>query len=49
MVRADKERIQSKVLTNLIVNSIKYGREKGTTEISIENLIKNKSHCSCHR
>jgi two-component system phosphate regulon sensor histidine kinase PhoR len=41
MVRADKERIQQ-VLTNLIVNSIKYGREKGTTEVSIENLIKNK-------
>ncbi|OMP32615.1 MULTISPECIES: cell wall metabolism sensor histidine kinase WalK [Mangrovimonas] len=41
MVRADKERIQQ-VLTNLIVNSIKYGRDKGTTEVSIENLIKNK-------
>src|SRR5690606_32061119 len=41
MVKADKERIQQ-VLTNLIVNSIKYGREKGTTEVSIENLIKNK-------
>lgn len=41
MVRADKERIQQ-VLTNLIVNSIKYGKEKGTTEVSIENLIKNK-------
>ncbi|OEK09778.1 two-component sensor histidine kinase [Flavivirga aquatica] len=41
MIRADKERIQQ-VLANLIVNSIKYGREKGTTEISIENLIKNK-------
>ncbi|HKK11498.1 MAG TPA: ATP-binding protein [Flavobacteriaceae bacterium] len=41
MVKADKERIQQ-VLTNLIVNSIKYGRSKGTTEISIENLIKNK-------
>jgi two-component system phosphate regulon sensor histidine kinase PhoR len=41
MVLADKERIQQ-VLTNLVVNSIKYGREKGTTEISIENLIKNK-------
>ena len=40
-VNADKERIQQ-VLTNLIVNSIKYGREKGTTEVSIENLIKNK-------
>jgi len=42
MVSADKERIQQ-VLTNLVVNSIKYGRVKGTTEISIENLIKNKA------
>jgi two-component system phosphate regulon sensor histidine kinase PhoR len=42
MVYADKERIQQ-VLSNLIVNSIKYGRQKGTTEISIENLIKNKA------
>ena len=41
MVNADRERIQQ-VLTNLIVNSIKYGLEKGTTEVSIENLIKNK-------
>ncbi|MFK7781910.1 sensor histidine kinase [Psychroserpens sp.] len=41
MVAADKERIQQ-VLTNLVVNSIKYGREKGTTEVSIENLIKSK-------
>lgn len=41
LVSADKERIQQ-VLTNLIVNSIKYGEEKGTTEVSIENLIKNK-------
>ncbi len=41
MVNADQERIQQ-VLTNLIVNSIKYGRQKGTTEVSIENLIKNK-------
>ena len=40
-VSADKERIQQ-VLINLIVNSIKYGSEKGTTEISVENLIKNK-------
>ena len=40
-VRADKERIQQ-VLTNLMVNSIKYGKKGGTTEISIENLIKNK-------
>ena len=42
MVVGDKERIQQ-VLSNLIVNSIKYGREKGTTEVSIENLIKNKA------
>lgn len=41
MVMADKDRIQQ-VLTNLIVNSIKYGHQKGTTEVSIENLIKNK-------
>ncbi|MFC4723173.1 sensor histidine kinase [Geojedonia litorea] len=41
LVYADRERIQQ-VLSNLIVNSIKYGREKGTTEVSIENLIKNK-------
>ncbi|PKG53633.1 two-component sensor histidine kinase [Olleya sp. 1-3] len=41
MVVGDAERIQQ-VLTNLIVNSIKYGREKGTTEVSIEKLIKNK-------
>jgi len=41
IVKADKERIQQ-VLTNLIVNSIKYGRQKGTTEVSIENLLKNK-------
>lgn len=40
-VRADKERIQQ-VITNLVVNSIKYGKKEGTTEISIENLIKNK-------
>lgn len=41
MVNGDKERLQQ-VLSNLIVNSIKYGSEKGTTEVSIENLIKNK-------
>ncbi len=41
MVNADKERIQQ-VLVNLVVNSLKYGNQKGTTEISIENLIKNK-------
>ena len=41
IVKADKERIQQ-VLTNFIVNSIKYGKEKGTTEVSVENLIKSK-------
>lgn len=41
LVKADKERIQQ-VLSNLIVNSIKYGNKKGTTEVSIENLIKRK-------
>ncbi|WP_452224940.1 sensor histidine kinase [Lacinutrix chionoecetis] len=40
-VKADKEKIEQ-VVTNLITNSIKYGREKGTTEIGINNLIKNK-------
>ncbi|OUR94658.1 two-component sensor histidine kinase [Flavobacteriales bacterium 34_180_T64] len=40
-VNADKERIQQ-VLTNLIVNSIKYGQDQGTTEVNIEDLIKNK-------
>ena len=40
-VNADKDRIQQ-VLANLFVNSIKYGKEQGTTEVSIENLIKNK-------
>lgn len=40
-VYADRERIQQ-VITNLIVNSIKYGKKGGTTEVSIENLIKNK-------
>jgi len=40
-VHADRERIQQ-VLTNLVVNSIKYGKKDGTTEVSIEHLIKNK-------
>ena len=41
-VKGDQEKIEQ-VLTNLIVNSIKYGREKGTTEVSIEHLIRNKA------
>ncbi|MEC4115352.1 sensor histidine kinase [Myroides phaeus] len=40
-VVGDKERI-GQVVTNLIDNSIKYGKEKGTTEVSIEDLVKNK-------
>jgi len=41
MVYADMDKMQQ-VLSNLVVNSIKYGKKDGTTEISIENLIKNK-------
>lgn len=40
-VFADKEKIQQ-VLTNLIVNSIKYGKEGGTTEVVVEDLTQNK-------
>ena len=40
-VYGDQERIQQ-VLSNLIVNSIKYGKNEGTTEISVEHLVKNK-------
>lgn len=41
MVWADAEKIQQ-VLTNLIVNAIKYGHEDGTIEVSIEDLVKSK-------
>lgn len=41
MVYGDREKVQQ-VLTNLLVNSIKYGNDNGTTEVSIENLVKNK-------
>jgi two-component system phosphate regulon sensor histidine kinase PhoR len=41
LVWADAEKIQQ-VLTNLIVNAIKYGHEDGTIEVSIEDLVKNK-------
>lgn len=41
MVYADQERIQQ-VVANLLVNSIKYGKSNGTTEVAIEDLINNK-------
>lgn len=41
LVYADKEKIQQ-VVTNLIMNSVKYGRENGTTEVSVEDLVNNK-------
>lgn len=41
LVYADVERIQQ-VLTNLIVNSIKYGKNKGTTEVSVQPIFENK-------
>jgi two-component system phosphate regulon sensor histidine kinase PhoR len=40
-VFADQEKIQQ-VLSNLIVNSIKYGKENGTTEVTIEDLVDDK-------
>jgi two-component system phosphate regulon sensor histidine kinase PhoR len=40
-VFADQEKIQQ-VLSNLIMNSIKYGKENGTTEVTIEDLVKDK-------
>lgn len=39
-VYADRERIQQ-VLANLIVNSIKYGKNNGTTEVSFEKMPNN--------
>lgn len=40
-VLADQEKIQQ-VVTNLVVNSIKYGKKGGTTEVGIEDLTKDK-------
>jgi two-component system phosphate regulon sensor histidine kinase PhoR len=36
-VYADRERVQQ-VLTNLVMNSIKYGKKKGTTEVSVQSV-----------
>ncbi len=41
IVKGDREKINQVVL-NLVDNSIKYGRENGTTEVSIESLTDNK-------
>ena len=40
-VMADKEKIEQ-VVTNLVDNSIKYGKENGTTEIVVQNLTDEK-------
>ncbi|RZK12585.1 MAG: sensor histidine kinase [Flavobacterium sp.] len=41
MVLGDRGKIQQ-VATNLIVNSIKYGKQDGYTEVGIEDLVNNK-------
>lgn len=41
LVNGDREKIQQ-VITNLLINSIKYGHTNGTTEVSVENLVQNK-------
>ena len=41
IVNADKERILQ-VLTNLIVNSIKYGKENGYTQVAVEEYNKDR-------
>lgn len=40
-VSGDKEKIQQ-VVMNLVVNSIKYGKHDGSTEVGIEDLVNNK-------
>jgi two-component system phosphate regulon sensor histidine kinase PhoR len=40
-VNADEEKIQQ-VITNLLENSLKYGKTKGTTEVSVQDLVHNK-------
>ena len=41
IVYADKDKFQQ-VLTNLVMNSIKYGKENGTTELAVEKISKTK-------
>jgi two-component system phosphate regulon sensor histidine kinase PhoR len=41
MVFGDQEKIEQ-VLINLVVNSIKYGKEKGSTEVSVESITEHK-------
>lgn len=41
IVNADQDKIQQ-LITNLIENSIKYGKQNGTTEVSVQDLIENK-------
>ena len=41
LVIADKEKIEQ-VVTNLVDNSIKYGKENGTTEIVVQKLTDEK-------
>ena len=41
LVFGDQDKIQQ-VVTNLLVNSIKYGKKGGTTEVGVENLVNNK-------
>lgn len=42
MVIGDRGKIQQ-VVTNLVVNSIKYGKQDGYVEVGIENLVNNKA------
>ncbi len=41
LVRGDQQRLQQ-VVSNLIINSIKYGSQNGTTEVAVENLTTEK-------
>lgn len=41
LVNADKERVEQ-AISNLLVNSLKYGKQDGTTELSFENILKSK-------